>query len=742
MTGPQFTPPTGTSRVYDYTWADGKPAFKVCRRDANGAAKKTFKQFSLDGATWVAKQTLARGTQPLYHLPVLLTHPAAPVLLVEGEKAADAAERYLPTGWLVTTWAGGSGNLKGPDLSPLDGRKVVIWPDNDEAGRACGAGLQERVPGALVVTVPVLFPEKWDLADQLPDGFDAAWVTEKIIRTADNKASRTAVNNLPRKLNGHDHAAAQQKPILLVDSDTSASAALQYLPTGWSCTVYDPTVNTSLGPATHAVIWGRNDEGGHTWAEAVADALPIPSHVVTLANLPAHWHLADTLPVGRTGKQLTGYLAKAIARCQQRARAVAPPPAAPPAPPAPPPPFTDLPFIRGGPRGDGAIKPIMKNATMLLTANRATWPLRFNEFSHRTCLGDDAITDQDILTISQWVQEFGVHASVATITDAINAAAVDHRFHPVREYLDPLKWDGVERLDMLFVDHAGTPDTPLTRAVTSCWFKQAVARIYRPGCQADGTLILEGTQGLRKSSFFRELFGDRWFTDHLPDIASKDALLQLRGVWCVEIGELATLGRAESAKVKQFLTSQVDRYRDPYGRVVADFPRTCVFSGSVNPGAGGYLKDETGARRFWPVSVNEKINTGAVAAIRDQLWAEALTRFKAGERWFLESDDLTLAASDVVGERFTTDPWQERIDEFLRGRTETTIADIFKVGLNIPDLGKWSQLDMNRIARCLAFSNWIRVRRGTGASRRWSYIPGPNADVTPLPFNRREDEFE
>lgn len=563
-------------------------------------------------------------------------------------------------------------------------------------------------------------------------------IPEDSIHTANNSQPHEPPLNLPSTIqplvNGRD-VAPQQSPILLVETSHTADIAAQYLPPGWVVATHDGTASTSLGPASHAVIWGRNDEGGRTWAEAVADTLAIPCHIITLSKLPRHWHLGEPLPTGRTPAQLTGYLTAALGRCSVRQ-----PPAAPvpqPAPPmrplAPIPDVTNLPYIRAGAHGDGAIKPLMKNAVMLIEANPHRWDLRWNAFSARAILGTENLTDQDILLITEWVQLSGVHATSATVSEAINAVAGARRFHPVIEYLDSLTWDGIPRLDMLFIDHAGTPDTELTRAVTGRWFMQAVARIYKPGCQADSTLVLEGIQGLRKSTFFRELFGDRWFTDHLPDITSKDALLQLRGVWCVEIGELATLGRAESAKIKQFLTSRVDRYRDPYGRVVADFPRTCVFAGSINPGAGGYLKDETGARRFWPIKITERINSvNAISDARDHLWAEAVVRYRAGERWYLDTDDLEAAANVVVTERFTTDPWQERIDEFLRGRTETTLAEIFKVALTMPDIGKWAQIDSNRVDRCLAFAQWVREARGSGANRRWVYVPAKGGAAEPL----------
>lgn len=514
-------------------------------------------------------------------------------------------------------------------------------------------------------------------------------------------------------------------PVLLVDSDATAVAAQQYVPDGWTVAVHDASAPVA---ASHAVVWGRNDEGGRTWAEAVADAVGVPTTVITLGRLPKHWSLADPLPENRTAEQLKRYLSQSLQRCAVR---VAPIPAPQPqavavVQSASPPPVTlidniDLPYIRSGAHGDGAVKPIMQNCALLLENNPERWILRYNEFAARVCIGSEYLVDSHTLAITSWCQRCGVHAPTATVYDAILYVAHQNTFNPVRAYLESLSWDRIPRLDLLFVDHAGTPDTPLTRAVTGRWFVQAVARVYEPGCQADGTLVLEGPQGLRKSSFFRQLFGDKWFTDHLPDIASKDALLQLRGVWCVEIGELATLGRADSAKIKQFLTSQVDRYRDPYGRVVADFPRTCVFAGSVNPGAGGYLKDETGARRFWPVPVNERINTAAVSAVRDLLWGEAVARYRAGERWYLDTDELERDAAVVAEDRFVADPWQEKIAAFLIGRTQVTTEEIFKVALLAVDVGKWSQGDMARVMRCLSFCGWERKRKDRG--RGFVYVP-------------------
>ncbi len=365
--------------------------------------------------------------------------------------------------------------------------------------------------------------------------------------------------------------------------------------------------------------------------------------------------------------------------------------------------------------GKDGISALYANAVELLRVHPEKWRLRYDEFAKRSYCGDEFLSDFHLLAISEWVQRNGVLASVRTIGDAIIRTAESIRFHPVKDYLESLKWDGVSRIDHLLIDHAGAEDTPLTRAVTSRWLIQAIARIYEPGCTADATLVLEGDQGLGKSTLLRELFGDRWFTDHLPDIGSKDAMVQLRGVWCVEIGELATLGKADAARIKAFLTSRIDRYRDPYGRMVADYPRTCIFAGTVNPGADGYLKDPTGARRFWPIAVNGEIDNKSIRANRDQFWAEAMTRYQAHESWYLDTAPLKADAAEIQADRFEDDPWDEAIQTYVRGRKEVTTTDILREAIGLTAKADWGKAEQMRVGRWLGHNGWKREKKRSGS---------------------------
>ena len=159
----------------------------------------------------------------------------------------------------------------------------------------------------------------------------------------------------------------------------------------------------------------------------------------------------------------------------------------------------------------------------------------------------------------------------------------------------------------------------------------AVARIYRPGCKVDHVLVLEGPQGRQKSEALRMLAkNDSWFTDRLSHVASKDAVLEIAGVLIVEIAEMDALTKATSSAQKSFLTRRRDRFLPPYGKHPINLPRQCVFAATINPTVGGYLKDPTGARRFWPVACRGMIDRDGLEKVRDQLWAEAVHQFKAG----------------------------------------------------------------------------------------------------------------
>src|ERR1019366_3150309 len=223
-------------------------------------------------------------------------------------------------------------------------------------------------------------------------------------------------------------------------------------------------------------------------------------------------------------------------------------------------------------------------------------------------------------------------ASKETTGQAVQTVAREHPFHPVRDYLNSLKWDGVKRIDDWLGPYLGADPSDYVRGVGSKWLIGAVARIREPGCKNDTCLILEGEQGTLKSTALRTLT-DPWFTDDIAELGTKDSALQLRGVWLIELSELASMHPSEISRTKAFMSRNTDRFRPPFGRRPIEVPRECFFAGTVNQSA--YLRDETGGRRFWPVK-RGAINIAELRRDRDQLWAEAVHQYGAGPSWWLD----------------------------------------------------------------------------------------------------------
>lgn len=269
--------------------------------------------------------------------------------------------------------------------------------------------------------------------------------------------------------------------------------------------------------------------------------------------------------------------------------------------------------------------------------------------------------------LAAWAEaQFGVAVGSGVSAEAVQLLAMRDRRDPVAEYLKSLKWDGVPRLDTWLLRLAGAQDTLFNRAAGKRTLIAGVARAFNPGCKHDPALVLEGPQGLRKSSLVRALAPNgEWFTDRLDgEVGSKDSMQSLAGRWIVELAEMTGMTRGEVKAIKGFMASGDDKYRPSYGRRTVSHPRRCIFIGTINPeGDGSYLTDTTGGRRFWPVKCTQ-IDLETAKTERDQLWAEAVALYHRGEQWWL-TDEEESEAKEVQSDRTVDNPWGVRVSKFL-----------------------------------------------------------------------------
>lgn len=376
---------------------------------------------------------------------------------------------------------------------------------------------------------------------------------------------------------------------------------------------------------------------------------------------------------------------------------------------------------------EGNVKKLIANVVLILTsAPEWAGAIAWDEFSDkirvlRSCPAGEPgdWTDNHDKLAAIWLQrsEWRLDVGHELVGNSIETIAKRNTIHPLRERLNALKWDGTQRLDSWTSKYLGAEDSLIHATIGVRWMLGAVARAFDPGCQMDSAIILEGNQGLGKSSALR-ILGMGFFTDELSDVGSKDASLQLQGKWIVEIAELDAISRADAAKVKAFLTRRIDRFRPPYGRHVIERPRQCVFAGSVNH--GDYLKDETGGRRFWPIEC-KLIDFAALARDVDQLWAEAVVRYRAGESAYIEDAAIAAQVATHTAQRYQGDAWDRTIVPWAQVCESVSVAECLEhVGI---ERGRWSQADANRIAKILKANGFSRKQVMENKVRTWRYFP-------------------
>ncbi|MCU7904460.1 MAG: virulence-associated E family protein [Candidatus Thiodiazotropha sp. (ex Epidulcina cf. delphinae)] len=378
-------------------------------------------------------------------------------------------------------------------------------------------------------------------------------------------------------------------------------------------------------------------------------------------------------------------------------------------------------WFKGLDRTDGGmIKPHLANLeTILLNDPRWDGVLAYCDFSYRLTMQkappmqatEGEWTDADAARLRAWFHRCYKMPPPprSEIVDAILIASQRHRFHPVRDYLQKLRWDGVSRLNVWLKEvFDASEHTRYLAAIGGKFLIGAVARVMQPGCKMDTVLILEGEQGKGKSTAVSILFGD-WFSDAPLPIGEKDAYQVIQGVWGAELAELDNFNKAETTAAKAFFSQRRDRYRPSYGHNAQDFLRQTVFIGTTNQDE--YLKDYSGNRRYWPVQCR-KVDVSWLRVNRDQLWAEALSLYQSGEYWWVSDETERVLIGDLQDDRLQRDPWEDKLLEFLSCNTGQYYSSYQllteAIGMDAPYI---QRAHMNRIAPIMKAVGWRKERK-------------------------------
>jgi len=639
------------SLVHPYRLADGTPLGYVLRHDmTDGKETPMVMRVRLADGTECWSRFPFPKPRPLYGVETI--GDARQVIVVEGEKCRDALAKALDR--VVVSWAGGTQGVKHTDWTPLAGRNVIVWPDAD----APGVKTADEVSAIL-------------------HGLEA---TARVLAVALGGAKR-----------GKDDP----------PYTTAEWAAGTPAPEGWDC------ADAIDAGWTFADLMTFMRETVRPW---VPPASPAPATEARSAPAGPSTPPAPSAPVreARTVQQEQPQQAT-VTQLHTRKTVKA----------------DDSWLLDLVMNEEGKTKPgVTKNWALFLEHHeelrgvfaydafklrvtlqrRPPWDWRLNHWEPRV------LQDRDYSEAVMWLEARYMTPKVSNIAAVIQTVAEHHSFDRLTEYLEGLRWDQRPRLEKWLSYYMGVDDSEYARTVGRCWLISAVARGLQAGCKVDTMPILEGPQGARKSTAIRALFGDEFFTDELSDIGSKDAMMEMQGVWGLEVAEMHRFSAAETNQVKKFLTRQTDRFRPPYGRSVIEAPRRVVLNGTINPEGNAYLRDPTGARRFWPLTVG-RIAIDDIVADRDQLWAEAVHLYRANTPWWVQEEDQP-AVEFEQEKRTDVDVWVDMIVPMLRTRVNISQTEIFgHLGIASKD-ADWRH--SHRVGRIMKKLGWTSRRDRTG----------------------------
>jgi len=318
----------------------------------------------------------------------------------------------------------------------------------------------------------------------------------------------------------------------------------------------------------------------------------------------------------------------------------------------------------------------------------------------------NAVDDREVDSIRLHLDDiFHVDFPTPIVWKAVDNVAAGNVHHPIKDMLESYKWDGVPRIDNWLKTYCGSADRPLVQQIGRKVLCAMAARIYSPGCKFDYVLVLEGAQGIGKSTTC-DILGGEWYGDAPINPQDKDCIPYIHSKWVIELSEMITTRKTDNDRLKNFISRREDDVRLPYARARQRFPRQCIFIGTINPDDVGYLTDTTGNRRFWPVLCTS-FDLEGLKRDREQLLAEAVVCYKKGESLMLPYE-MAKEGEEEANARLADDPWMWIVSEWSAanpGEGETTTQHIYRnvIGGNLQSMNTWHQ---RRIASALKLTGW------------------------------------
>jgi predicted P-loop ATPase len=581
--------------------------------------------------------------------------------------------------------------------------------------------------------------ERPALIAAVTDGSGAALAIQRIYLTGDRRAKSGKPMSLGRIRSRAIRLGPPTETIYLGEGFEDAATAQQANggDSAWAAVGAANLPNLVLPETTKAVVMlGQNDKTNPTrhdstfarYASQAARKFSVAGKQVRIAWPAAGVKDINDLVRGKTGDELVQGYVRARAMLEDADKQT---PSAPPSRSS----WTEHALVDG----HGQVMPIVANVLLALRlAPELADTLAYDELLRAAVLVKELpltvgakrivgrplprpVIDEDVTQLQEWLQYAGMpRIGRDVVHQAIDRHSRDFSFHKLREWLDGLKWDGKRRLNTWLARYLGAKPSRYHAAIGRMFLIAMIARVFEPGCKADYVLILQGLQGELKSAVC-QILGGEYFSDNMPDIRSKDASQHVRGLWLIELPELSALSRADVEAWKAFITRQTERYRQPYGRRESIEPRQCLFIGTTNKEE--YLQDETGNRRFWPALIGV-INLTALNRDREQLFAEAVHRYRNKDRWWPEREFESAYIAPEQEARFEEDAWEPLIAKWLSKHPEDKVL-VHEVAFHAVSLenSRLGTADARRIRRVLHRLGWRQPAGRRRTADRFYYRP-------------------